>query len=200
MELSEILEVTDDLTRPRWVECREVPGFALLMRLPDVPGLRTLALQPVREALEQAKKAAESGAEVQLEVDPGAIGLKLSEYAILDWRGLTGQGLRRLAAGAENLKIKAPAEVEIPFNRQVLEALLKWSPRFYEFVDRAWKEMEGLGLQGREADEKNLSSAPDTTLTPPPGSVPGAGAKKKGSGLSRPAKPAGGPSGIPETT
>lgn len=166
MELSEILEVTDDLTRPRWVEHPEVPGFAIYLRLPDVPGLRGLALQAMREAW---KAVAD-----QAEIDPGAVGLRLTDYSVQDWRGLTGAGLRYFAQGAQNLNIKARDDVEIPFNRQVLEILLKWSPRFYEFVDSSWRNQEDMGLKAREADEKNSLNAPAITPTPPADNVAGA--------------------------
>jgi hypothetical protein len=168
MELSDILEVTDDLTQPRWVECPEVPGFAIFLRLPDVPGLRGLALQAVSTARDRA------GAEGLAEFDPGAVGLRLTDYSVQDWRGLTGKGLRYFSEGSRNLNIKAPDDVEISFNRQVLEILLKWSSRFYEFVDRSWRNQEIQGLQAREDDEKNSLNAPGTTLTPAPDNAAGA--------------------------
>lgn len=174
MDLSDILEVTDDLTRPRWAECPEVPGFALLLRLPDVPGLRSLAisasLASLRKAADQEPK---DGTRLE-DVDPGAVGMRLSDYAVQDWRGLTGAGLRYFCEGARNLNIKAAPNVEISFDRQVLEILLKWSPRFFEFVDQAWRNLEAQGLHVREDDEKNSLNAPATTPTPQPDNAAGA--------------------------
>lgn len=178
MDLSSILEVTDDLTQPRWVECPEVEGFAILLRLPDVPGLRAIVHAAVMESYKSAAKADPAGEGIP-RIDPGAVGMELSDYAVEDWRGLTGAGLRHFAEGARNLNIKAPPEVEIPFDRQVMKILLKWSPRFYEFVDQAWKNMENQGLTAREADEKNSSDAPATTPIPPQDSADGASKKKR---------------------
>jgi hypothetical protein len=175
MELSDILEVTDDLTTPRWVECPEVPGFAILLRLPDVPGLRGIASAAGREALTQA---AETGGEPELDIDFGAISLKLSDYAVRDWRGLTGAGLRHWTEKVKNLNIKTAPETVIPFDRQILHILLKWSPTFYEFVDQAWQDITNQGLQNRENDEKNSLSAPATTPTPAPDNAAGASKKK----------------------
>jgi hypothetical protein len=175
MELSDILEVTDDLTQPRWVECLELPGFAVKLRLPDVPGMRGIA---TAAALESMK--GEEGAPPP-EFDPGAVSLKLIAYAVQDWRGLTGSGLRYFAAGVPNLQIKAEALVSIPFRRDLLQVLLKWSPRFYEFVDRSWRQLEIQGLKVREEDEKNSESAPATSPTPPPDTAAGARGKKKSS-------------------
>ena len=178
MELSDILEVTDDLTRPRWVACAEVPGFAILLRLPDVPGLRAIVHSTVMEGFKRHAEAGPGGHEAA-RLDPGAVGLELSDYAVEDWRGLTGAGLRHFAQGARNLNIKADPEVEIAFDRQVLKALLKWSPRFYEFIDRAWKDLENQGMASREADEKNSSDAPPTTPIPLPDSAGGASKSRK---------------------
>lgn len=202
MELSDILEVTDDLATPRWVECAELPGFAILLRLPDVPGLRGLAMAAAHEAVEKAKEemAAAGDGGRHIEVDPGAIGVKWAQYAVLDWRGLTGAGLRWLLAGVPGLKIKVAEETVIPFWAEVFNLLLRRSGRFYEFVDQAWKNMESRILKDQEGDEKNSLSAPDTTLTPPPGSVPGASKKRKNSGKSRRAGAAGARPGIPQTS
>jgi hypothetical protein len=180
MELSDILEVTDDLTKPRWVECPEVTGFAILLRLPDVPGLRAIVHSAVMESYKSAAKEDPAGGETH-RLDPGAVGLELSDYAVEDWRGLTGEGLRHFAQGARNLTIKASPEAEIPFDRQVMKVLLKWSPRFYEFVDQAWKNLENQGLKVRQDDEKNSLDAPPTTPIPRPDSVAAASKKRKGS-------------------
>jgi hypothetical protein len=200
MELSDILETTDDLTRPRWVECPEAPGFAVLLRLPDIPGLRSLAQQAVFESVKEAQAAAEKTGAASTEIDPGVVGVKWSDYAVVDWRGLTGKVLRYFAQGAAGLKIKAADDTDIALNRQVLELLLRRSARFYNFIDTAWKDLEAKSLEAQESSEKNSGSAPDTTLTPPPGSVPGASRKKKNSGSRRPATPVSGRSGPPKTT
>jgi hypothetical protein len=181
MELSDILEVTDDLTQARWVECPAVPGFAIFLRLPDVPGLRAIVHSTMMESFKAAAEKTGPDGKPAGTIDPGAVGLELSDYAVEDWRGLTGAGLRYFAQGAKNLHIKAAPEVEVPFNRQVMKTLLKWSPRFYEFVDQVWKDLENQGLMAREADEKNSSDAPATTPIPRPNSAAGASKKKKGS-------------------
>jgi len=213
MELSDILEVTDDLTKPRWVEYSAAPGgpgisealqgFALLMRLPDVPGLKGLVLQASAANLPQLEGLADAEAVKKLEdfalESAGAVGLKLSHYAVLDWRGLTGAGLRHFARGAA-VKVKAADETEIPFNRPLLQILLRWCRPFYDFVDRSWREMERGALEGQETEGKNSLDAPVITPTPPPVSAAGASKKRRSSAKSRPAAPAGGLSGVPPTT
>ena len=168
MELGDILEVTDDLTQPRWVEYNAAPGvpgvpealqgFALLMRLPDVPGLKGLVLQASAVNLPQLEGLADAEAVKKMEdfalESAGAVGLKLSHYAVLDWRGLTGAGLRYFARGSR-LKIKAADDQMVPFSRQVLEALLRWCRPFYDFVDRSWRELERGALEGQENERKN---------------------------------------------
>jgi hypothetical protein len=200
MELSEILEVTDDLTQPRWVECPEVPGFAVLMRLPDVPGLRGLALQAVTESRLKMAETAGPEADSAAGYDPGAVGLRLSDYVVQDWRGLTGAGLRYFAVGTRNLVIKAPDDVVIPFSRPALEVLLKWSPRFFEFINNSWQRLESRSLAAQEDDEKNSLGAPAITPTPPPDTVAGAPKKRKDSARSRRVTGVGGPSGGPATS
>ena len=179
MELSDILEVTSDPTKPRWAECPEVPGFAIRVRLPDVPGLRAIVHSTVLEKIKEAAAADPQATGEKIQIDPGAVGLGLSEYAVQDWRGLIGAGLRYFAQGARNLDIKADPETEIPFHDQVLKTLLKWSPRFYEFVDQAWKDLENQAQASQEIDEKNSGDAPPTTPTPVPDSAGGASKKRK---------------------
>lgn len=175
MNLSDILEVTGDPTRPRWIENPEWPGFAILIRLPDVPGLRGLAQVAVYETSRTA-----AGAD-PLEVDPGAVGRKWAHYAVQDWRGLTGAVLRQITAGVSGLAVKIETTADIPFQRELLDVLLRRCPRFYDFLDRAWREAE-ISLQAElEADEKNSGNAPATTPTPRPDSAAGACKRRKGS-------------------
>ena len=180
MELSDILEVTDDLTTPRWVECPEAPGFAVLLRLPDVPGLRGLVHGAVMESIKRAADADPAGKE------PGPDRSRGGGPEVIRLRsgGLAGPHRGRpalLLPGGQQPQNQDRAEVEIPFNRELLEVLLKWSSRFYEFVDKAWRDLESQGLKAREGDEKNSLSAPATTPTPQPDNVPGASKKKKNS-------------------
>jgi len=175
MKLSDILKIVDDPTQPRWVECPGVPGFAILLRLPDVPGLRGLVAQAYNESLEKFKKAAAAakpGDILEDEFDPGTVGLKWSHYAVQNWRGLTGKGLNYFLAEVPGLKLKTAAKTEIPFQRDLLDVLLRHSVRFYEFVDQAWKQRQAGDMEVRQADEKNSLSAPDST--PTPNGAPGA--------------------------
>lgn len=212
MQLSDILEIVDDPTQPRWMECPEAPGFAILVRLPDVPGIRGLAMQASYENLERIKKAAaeaKPGDLLDEEMDPAAVGIKWAHYAIRDWRGLTRERLKFFLEGVQGLKIKAPAaeeggdelapwREEIPFQRELLEVLLRHSVRFYEFVDQAWKQRQAGDLEVRQADEKNSLSAPAST--PTPRGVPGARKTSKGLRRRSSATSAKDPSGEPPTS
>lgn len=202
MELSEILRVVDE--QPAWVEWSpgslepeaapdQPRGFAILLRMPDVPDIQGLAQAVILESVEQARK---DGAELQMK--PGAVGLRLASYVVQDWRGFTGQGLRYFAQDVHTLEIFAPTEMEIPFNRQVLEILLTKSPRFFNFVDRAWREKERQSLTAREDAEKNSLNAPDSTLIPSgaPGALPTKSSSRRRSSVTN----AAGPSGAPPTS
>jgi hypothetical protein len=123
---------------------------------------------------EASRQAPEGGAGDILEADPGAVGVKWALYAVQDWRGLTGATLRRLAAGARDLAVKIAPEAEIPFRRDLLEVLLRRAPRFYDCLERAWRELETKGLAAQAEDDENLGSAPATTPTPPVDIVAGA--------------------------
>lgn len=201
MQLSDILEIIDDPTQPRWMECPEAPGFAILLRLPDVPGLRGLVTQAYHESLERFKKAAaeaKPGDILEDEFDPGTVGLKWAHYAVKDWRGLTGKVLQYFLAGVPGLKLKTAAKTEIPFQRDLLDVLLRHSVRFYEFVDGAWKRRQEGDSEVQTADEKNSLSAPDST--PTPNGAPGARKttskpKRRSSAIS-----AKDPSGEPQTS
>ncbi len=184
MSLNGILKVIEE--QPQWVdwtpgvmENKEAPdqprGFAILLRPPDASDIQGLASAAIHEGVRKIMN--EEGGEGRLK--PGTVGVTLLNYLVADWRGFTGRGLRYFAQGSAALQVEAPEEIDIPFNRELLEVLLQKSFRFYDFVDRAWREQEQKTLAAREEDAKNLSSAPDST--PIPSGAPGAPKTTKGS-------------------
>lgn len=202
MELIDILEI-DDQSQPRWMECPGLPGFAILVRLPDVPGLRALAMQASYEIQVKVKKAAAAAAATDgdiptAEIDPGAVSVKWIQFGVQDWRGLTGEGLNYFLAGVSGFKLKTAADTPIPFQRDLLDVLIRHSVRFYEFADQAWKQRQQSDMEVRQTDAKNSLSVPDST--PTPNGVPGAHTTTSRSKRRSSATGAKVPSGEPQTS
>lgn len=181
-ELSDLVEIAGDPTQPRWVECKEVPGFAVLMRVPDVPGLRGLAQQAVFGAAKKMREQIAAGAIAPgaAEIDPGIINVNWLLYAIQDWRGLTRKALEHFFAETAVKLKEAKGEVdgnEIPFQADLCELLLRRSVRFFSFADQSWENLQSEALEALEEEDENLMNAPGSTLTP--SDAPGAKAITK---------------------
>jgi len=147
----QISELIDDIYLPRWEECPEVPGFAVLLRLPDASRGFVLAVKALKESGEEAGDV------------PPEISLYLVKYAVADWRGLTVGGLRRLTA----LPVAGDDSQEIPFNQENLESLLRISQRFFLWALQTISAR--LTAAKREAAAiENLSDTPNTTPIPTP--------------------------------
>jgi len=161
MRLEEML-ASDPLV-PRWEEWRELPpvqvpeidGFAVEVRLLDVPG--TVA----------AVRAGE---------EPEAQLLATLRRAVTGWRGLTVAGLRRLLPMAR-FRGEVPEGAEFAYNPENLEALLK---RSFLFVNWLLRVME-LRRNEEEELEKNSSATRRGSLTPQPAPAGGATGKKSSS-------------------
>lgn len=153
MKISDLIE---DYTLPKWEDYPEVPGFRVLIRLPDAPKMFSLAMRALRE--EQRE-----GGQVEGEM-PVYIGPEMVRYAVSDWQGLTVAGLKILVPGR---KIKGRDEQDIPYSAENLVSLLRMSGAFYLWALSKLQEREAAARQ--EAEEiENLSDTPSTTPTPTP--------------------------------
>jgi len=137
----------------RPVTVPEIPGFALEVRLLDVPG--TVAMVRAGE-------------------DPETQLLATLRQAVTGWRGLTVAGLKRLLPGAR-FKGEVADTCEFPYTPDNLEALLR---RSFVLVNWLLRVME-LRQVEEEDLEKNSAATPRASSTPRPAPAGGAAGKRR---------------------
>lgn len=147
-----IADLIEDYTMPKWEDYPDVPGFRVLVRLPDVPKGVALAMRAYRESEGQ------DGDQALPET-----ARYLASYAAADWQGLTVAGLKLLTG----LKVAGEDTQIIPYNPDNLESLLRLSAPFFLWL--LGKAQERINAARQEAAEtENLSATPNTTPIPSP--------------------------------
>jgi hypothetical protein len=155
-DLSSILE---DYTEAKWEDYPGIPGFAVLLQVPDAP--KSMGLM-AKAGFEEETPPAAGGQKKAPELRVDDYNREVVRFAVAGWRGLTVAALRQLTGVA----VKGRKDQEVAFNPGNRDLVLKLSPAFY-----AWGltqiNARSRGVRQEEEEAKNSSATPDTTPTRP---------------------------------
>ncbi len=140
-----IADLIKDPTEAQWEKVPEIPGFEVLVRLPDILQDTRLIMRALPE--DQVKLQKESWADYHHSV---------LKYAVADWRGLTIAGLAKLFPDYElNIEGQDIENSEMAYDEDNLTYLLTKSGVFLRWLNEVVRRRQQKAEHKEEADRKN---------------------------------------------
>jgi hypothetical protein len=176
-EILKISELVEDLAAPRWVEYPQIPGFKLLLRLPDVPESARIMGRAMLKGVQAGNPAPlmiPRGEEDEEAVAARALAavdwvehqFQLTLYAVAGWQGLKVEHLALLLPGRKVTAEGVDPEAELTFCPENLEFLVRQAVHFSNWLSKYVRDWDRQVTRQEEQDNENLPPTPDISPTP----------------------------------
>jgi len=168
-KILKIADLVNEPGAPRWVGYPGLPGFELLLRLPDIPAVTRLVSRcSVVDTLPEPapKKKPQKKGQTALRVNWLDYHDQLCRYAVENWRGFRAQDLALLLPGLTIKLEGGDPEAPLAFCPENLDFLLRHSGPFAKWLSDYLRQWEGQDEEQEEQENQNLSPTPTGSSTP----------------------------------
>lgn len=171
-----INELVEDLTAPRWEDYPEIPGFKLLLRLPDIPESARIMSRAIMAGMKAGGMPAlppegeededQTAGRIVATADWVEYQFQESLFAVAYWQGLKVEHLAQLLPRQKVRTAGAAPDAEMAFCPENLEFLVRHSPNFSNWLSKYLRKWKKVFEAQEEKDNENLSPTPSTSPIP----------------------------------